>query len=330
MDAKELHENAIVFDGLNICNWCREIFEDMRRGGVTGVNCTCSTWENFPDTMKNVIQWKGWFDEHSDIIVQAYKTADIRQAKVDGKTAIVLGWQNTSAIEDQISYLRIFKELGVGVMQLTYNTQNLSGAGVWERVDPGLSDWGREVVDEMNRLGILCDLSHVGPRTVADTIAASKKPVCFSHTLPAGMKESPRNKSDEQIKAIADAGGLIGLMLFGPMMKRGNDSTIDDYVEALDYVINIAGEDQVCIGTDFSQGHGRPSAFQEYAQRDKGYARFTTQFLHAEVKHPKGFRTIGEFPNLAAAMQRAGWPDAKIVKVLGENWLRVLKEIWGA
>ena len=328
VQVNRVYAESIVFDGLNICNWSREIFEEWRRGGITGVSCTCGLWENFRDSIANVIQWRRWFDEHADLIVQVRTTADLQRAKAEGRTGVVLSWQNTAGIEDRIDYLQIFGELGVKIMQLTYNTQNYSGAGYTELKDSGLTGFGREVVDEMARVGIVCDLSHVGPQTSADAIEYAKKPPCFSHVLPRGMRDVARNKSDELIRALGKRGGIIGLSQFGPFMKRGNDSTIDDYVEALDYVIDLAGEDNVGIGSDASQGHARPSAFMEWCNHDKGYARELTPFGHDKVVKPLG--PLAERARLADAMQTAGWSDARMRKVLGENWMRYLRAIWGA
>jgi membrane dipeptidase len=166
--ASNLHETSIVIDGLIISDFGRSVFEDMRRGGLTAANCTCCVWEGFTETMRNVMRWKAWFSEHGDILKQVYTTADVLKAKEEGKTGIILGWQNITGIEDQIGYLGLFKELGVGIIQMAYNTQNLVGTGCYETKDGGLSDFGREVVAEMNRLGILCDLSHVGAKTSED------------------------------------------------------------------------------------------------------------------------------------------------------------------
>ena len=166
----DLHKDAIVIDGLIISKWSRAVFEDMKRGGLTAANCTCSVWDGFKGTMENIAQWKIWFEEHDDLLTQVFTTEDIRRAKEEDKVGIILGWQNTGGIEDRVEFLRLFKELGVGVMQLTYNTQNLVGTGCWESVDSGLSDFGREVIDEMNRLGILVDLSHVGGQTSEEAI----------------------------------------------------------------------------------------------------------------------------------------------------------------
>jgi membrane dipeptidase len=326
MSANILHDDLIVLDGLVVSNWSREVFEDMRRGGLTAANCTCSVWENFQGTMNNIAHWKRMLRDNSDLLIQIRTTEDIYRAKRESKTGIILGFQNVSAFEDRLGYIELFKELGVGIAQMAYNTQNQVGTGCYESKDGGLSDFGHEVVAEMNRIGIMCDLSHVGPRTSEDVIKTSVKPVCYSHCLPSGLKKHPRNKSDAQLKFIADRGGFIGVTMFSPFLRKGTESTVDDYVEAIDYVINLVGEDCVGIGTDFTQGYGRE--FFEWITHDKGTARKLTEF--GEVKNPEGIRTIGEFPNLTAAMEKVGWQETKIRKVIGENWIRVLKEVWGA
>ncbi|HUA52894.1 MAG TPA: dipeptidase [Candidatus Sulfotelmatobacter sp.] len=322
----ELHQDLVVFDGLIVSRWSRGVFEDMRRGGLTAANCTCCVWEGFQATMDNIAAWKRWFREHADLIVPVRTTADIARAKRDGRTGIALGFQNVSAFEDRIEYVELFKELGVGIAQLAYNTQNLVGTGCYESHDGGLSDFGRDVVAEMNRVGMMCDLSHVGPKTSEDAIRVSKQPVCYSHCLPAGLKAHPRNKSDEQLRFIAERGGFVGVTMFPPFLRQGTAATVDDYVEAIDYVVRVAGEDCVGIGTDFTQDHDR--GFFDWITHDKGTGRKLTEF--GDIVNPAGIQTIGELPNLTAAMARAGWPEAKIRKIMGENWLRVLRAVWGA
>ncbi len=322
----DLHDRSIVIDGLIISDFGRPVFEDMRKGGLTAANCTCCVWENFTETTRNVMRWKAYFREHADLITQIYTTAGIQAAKEAGKTGIILGWQNITGIEDQIGYLGLFKELGVGIIQMAYNTQNLVGTGCYERRDGGLSDFGHDVLGEMNRLGILADLSHVGPKTSEDVILTSRQRVAYSHCLPAGLKAHPRNKSDEQLRFIAERDGFVGVTMFPPFLKRGPDSTVDDYVEAIEYVLNLCGEDKVGIGTDFTQGYGRP--FFDWITHDKGYGRRLTDF--GEVINPEGLRTIGEWPNLTAAMERRGWPSARIERVIGGNWFALLRDVWGA
>jgi membrane dipeptidase len=172
---------------------------------------------------------------------------------------------------------------------------------------------------------MLCDLSHVGPVTSRDVILASTGPVAYTHVLPAALKPHPRNKSDEEIRLLAEHGGFVGVTMFPPFLARGNDATVEDYIAAIDYVASIAGEDNVGIGTDFTQDQDR--AFFEWLCHDKGYARRLVDFT--EVVNPAGIRRLGDFPNLTAAMQRAGWREARIRKVMGENWLRLLREVWG-
>ena len=320
-----LHEELIVIDGLIVSNWSADVFRDMRKGGLTAANCTCCVWEGFAETMNNVAQWNGWFREHDDLIVKARSAADIRRAKEEGRTAIVLGFQNTSAFEDKLGAVQLFKDAGVGIAQMTYNTQNYAGSGCYESSDSGLSDWGRELVAEMNRVGMLIDLSHVGSRTSDDTIRESAKPVAYTHCCPSALKPHPRNKSDGELRFIADRGGMIGVTMFPAFLKRGADSTVEDYVEAMEHVISVAGEDHVAFGTDFTQGYGQD--FFDWITNDKGDARSLIKF--SLMPNPKGVETIGQLPNLTAAMERAGWSEGRIRKIMGENWLSFLAEVWG-
>ncbi len=318
-----LHNDAIVIDGLIIAKWNRELFLDMNKGGLTAANCTVSVWEGFQNTVNNIVEMNELIDNNSDLVMKVNATADILAAKRRGKTGIMMGFQNAHAYEDNIGYVQAFKDLGVGVVQMCYNTQNLVGTGCYER-DGGLSGFGDEIVQEMNRVGVLCDLSHVGAQTAKDVILASSKPVCYSHCLPSGLKQHPRNKSDQELRFIADHGGFIGVTMFAPFLKNGINSSVEDYVEAIEYIVNIAGIDQVGIGTDFTQGHDQ--AFFEWLTHDKGYARRLTRF--GEIINPEGIRSVGEMPNLTQALLRRGFSEHDVKKILGENWLRVLADAW--
>ena len=320
-----LHDNAIIIDGLIIAKWDRALFEDMRRGGLSAANCTVSVWEGFADTVANIADMKKLIRDNSDLVTLVRSTQDIADAKKNGKTGIILGFQNAHAFEDNLGYIEAYADMGVRVVQLCYNTQNLIGTGCYER-DGGLSGFGREAIAEMNRVGIMVDLSHVGGNTSQEAILESKKPVCYSHCLPSGLKEHPRNKSDEQLRFIADHGGFIGVTMFPPFLKRGIEATVDDYIEAIDYVTNLVGEDCIGIGTDFTQGYDK--GFFDWITHDKGRYRQLTKF--GTILNPLGIRTIGEFPNLTAAMEQAGWSETRIRKVMGENWVRVFGEVWSA
>jgi len=318
-----LHEASIIIDGLNISKFDRSVFEDMRKGGVTAVNCTVSLWDSFQKTVDNIVLMKDMIRQSNDILTLVRTTADIARAKAENKTGIILGFQNAHPFEDNLGYIEVFKNLGVQVVQICYNTQNLVGTGCYER-DGGLSGYGREVIAEMNRVGILVDLSHVGANTSSDTIKASTKPVCYSHCCPSALKDHPRNKSDEQLLEIVEAGGFVGVTMFSPFLKNGPESTIENYIEAIDYVVSVIGEDKVGIGTDFTQGFG--TEFFDHITHDKGRYRQLTQF--GKVVNPAGIRTIGDFPNLTAAMQQAGWADSRIKKIMGENWIKVFDQVW--
>lgn len=324
MSKSRLHDKLIVCDGLVIAKFDRAVFQAMHDGGITAANCTCSIWENFPQSMQNVASFKRLLEANSDLLIQVFNTQDIYRAKKEGKVGIILGWQNLSGIEDQIGYLKLFKDLGVGVMQMTYNTQNLVGSGCYEPNDGGLSGFGHDVVSEMNKVGILCDLSHVGPKTSKDVILASKKPVAYTHCLPSGLKEHPRNKSDAELKLIVKKGGFVGVTMFPPFLQKGIKSTVEDYVDAIEYIANVVGEDHVGIGTDFTQGHNQE--FFDWITKDKGYGRKLTNF--GEIILPQGIREISDFPNITAAMERRKWKPDLIAKIMGENWIRLLEDVW--
>lgn len=328
LSAQKLHEDAIIVDGLQTCQWSRSIFEEMRAGGLTAVNVSSLLWENFREGIGYVSEWKRFLRENDDILRPVRTVADIHAAKAENKTGIIIGWQNTSPLEDKLDYLEIFKDLGVGIMQLTYNTQNYSGAGYLEEVDSGLTGFGKEVLAEMNRVGVLCDLSHVGDKTTADVIAQSKSPVCISHILPRALKDVKRNKPDELFVACAQKGGLIGVSLFAPGLAAGNDATVEDYLDAMAYIIDLVGEDHVGIGTDFSLDRPRPGPWLLWANKDKGTARTLTEFGSVKISKPKGIQRMTELPNLTTRMLARGWSEDLVLKLLGKNWLRVLGKAW--
>ena len=324
--AIKLHRDTIVIDGLIISKWDRQVFEDMHHGGLTAANCTCAVWEGFTETMDNIASWKRWIIKNDDILLQVYKIEDIRRAKEENRVGIILGWQNTNPIESNLDRLRLFSDLGVRFMQLTYNTQNLVGAGCWESKDNGLSDYGRDVVQQMNELGIAIDLSHVGEQTCRDAVASSTVPVAFTHCVPRGLLDMPRNKSDELLQLTVDKGGFVGFAPYGPFLPSGEDSTIDDCIAGLEYTVNLVGEESVGIGTDFTQGHD--AEFFAWLRSDKGNGRKLIENYAGRPKNPEGLDGMKDYPNLTAGLLRHGWSERRIRKVMGENWLRYLGEVW--
>lgn len=325
---RALHERSIVVDGLQTSLWGRPIFEEMRAGGITAVNVSSLLWENFREGIGYVSQWKRFVRENADILRPVRQVADILAAKAENKTGIIIGWQNTSPIEDRLDYVEIFKDLGVGIMQLTYNTQNYSGAGYLEEHDSGLTGFGRELLDEMGRVGVLCDLSHVGDKTSADAIAHAKGPVCISHVLPRALHDVKRNKPDHLFTACAEKGGVIGISLFAPGLAAGNDATVEHVLDAMEHVIALVGEDHVAIGTDFSLDRPRPSDWLLWANRDKGTARKLTEFGSVKINKPEGIRRMTDMPGMTGRMLARGWSEATVAKIIGGNWLRLLETAW--
>ena len=327
--ASNLHDDMLVIDGLNPSRPSRGLFEDMRAGGLAAVHVThCRPYLRLPDTIKSLAEWKRLFRDHAEILLQVYTTADIHRAKREGRVGIILGWQDSTGFDDHLFNIPVFKELGVRVVQLTYNTANGVGFGCFDSRDGGLTDFGREVVAEMNRYGIAVDVSHCSSRTAREAIKASSKPVTYTHIAPRALCDFPRNKTDEEIRLMADQGGVIGVTLHPPFQRKGNDSTLDDYVDLIEYVINIAGEDQVGIGTDFLEGVEFTGAWWETAIRDKFHARKLTDAAHDTLRYPSDLAGIRDFANITANLERRRWPESRIRKVMGGNWIRYYEEVW--
>lgn len=319
-----VHGNSIVIDGLVVSKWSRNLFDAMHRGGLTAANCTCGLWEGFVPSMQAIAEWKRRFSEYGDILKQIYSVSDIEEAKSQGKLGIILGWQNSTGIDEDLRLLPLFRELGIRVIQLTYHTANMAGSGCLESHDGGMTDFGRDLVAALNEERILIDLSHVGAVTSRDAITASKVPVAYTHCAPRALKDHPRNKTDSELRFIAEHGGMVGVTMFPPFMRRGNDSSLDDYLDAIEHTLNVCGEDHVGIGTDFTQDID--DAGMQYFVHDKGYGRCLLDIK--EVVNPTEFATLEHYPNLTAGMERRNWPVTRIEKVIGANWMRTFDKAW--
>jgi membrane dipeptidase len=323
--ALALHKESIIIDGLEISNWSRNVFENMRKGGLTAVNATVAVIENFIQTMANIAWWHKALEENSDLICQIRNVADIKKAKETGRTGIIFGFQNLSPIEDDLDRLAVFHDLGVRVMQVTYMEANYAGQGCLERIDAGLTGFGIEAVEQMNRLGILIDLSHVGHHTTMDAIEASTKPVAFTHANPKSICNHPRNKSDEAIKAVARKGGVIGATIFPAFLPSGNKSTLIDFIDVISYLIEMVGIDHVGVGTDFTEGH--PKEWFDWILTGKSKRGPALSLDHPLVK-PEGIQYSGDFSNITAALLAQGFAHTDIKKIMGLNFMRLFEAVW--
>ena len=222
-------KDMIVIDALELSKWDRDFVIMLQKGGVTAVHACVGLWENARETLTKVAEWHRFFKENDDLIIPVKTGADIDEAKRTGKLGIMLGAQNTSALEDELGLVSVFNEMGVKIMQLTYNNQNLIGSSCYEETDPGLSRFGKNVIKEMNRVGMIIDLSHVGTKTSLDTLALSSRPVAITHANPDWIYPSKRNKSEEILSALRDNKGVLGVCAYphlinGAAMVRGRMS----------------------------------------------------------------------------------------------------------
>ena len=330
-DARKIYDEAIVIDGLSISNWESDaVFRRLRAGNITAINATVATWENFLQTMAHLSAWMRRFRERDDIL-QVKETADIYAAKEQGKTGIILSFQNASPIENELDRLGLFLALGVRVIQLTYHETNLLGSGCWERTDGGLSNFGVDAVREMNRLGIVIDLSHVGPKTTMDAIEMSEQPVAITHANARSFCGHPRNKEEDALKLLAEKGGVVGATSYAHFLPKGFDSTVEDFVDAIDDMVERVGIDHVAIGTDST--HDQPLEFWHYIGSQQG-TKFPSTFADGSVPYtelsfqPNGIDSPAEFPNLAEALVNRGYSAEDITKLLGGNWMNLFERVW--
>lgn len=325
-EAARLHSDAVVIDGLNVSNWEDDrVFRGLSRGGVTAINATVSVVDNFRTTIGCIAEWQRRFDRLGDLILHVKSADDILAAKAQGRTGIIFGFQNTSPIEDDLYLLSIFHALGVRIIQLTYNDRNFVGDGCLERTDTGLSQFGLELIQEMNRLGILIDLSHVGYRTTMEAIEASTMPVAFTHAGPHALFAHPRNKTDEQLKALAKRGGMVGANSWPPVLAAGNNASLADFLDTIDYMVDLVGPDHVGLGLDFTEWRTEADLRKWMMAKSKQKWLMDVEF---PTIYPDGLRGADEMGHITDGLLRRGHSEEAVTKIMGGNFLRLFREVW--
>lgn len=342
-----LYRDSIVIDGLGgpggragyDDDWLSmgEI-DDLRDSGLTAVNITLgqvgtmAPLASFEKIVRDIAHWDAQIDRATVAMARARSAADIETAKRDGHTALIYGLQDGVAFEDDLDRLTALQQLGIRVIQPTYNRRNLLGDGCMEPADAGLSRTGIEAVERMNALGITVDLSHCGRRTAADAIETSTRPVAFTHTGCAALVEHPRHRSDAEMRAVAETGGMVGIFIM-PYLARGKQPSADDVIEHLEHALNVAGSDHVSIGTD---GHVSPTELTpEFIERFRGITRerkalgiaapFETEegyLFAADLNTPRRFETLADM------LLGRGHGEDTVRKVLGANLLRLFGDTW--
>ena len=330
--ARKLYQEAMIIDGLNVSNWdSPAVFDSLHAGGVTAFNATVATLENFTQTLDNIASWLLRFKTYEETVIQVKSVEDILRAKRENKVGVILGFQNATPIENDLDRLALFHALGVKIIQLTFHERNLLGSGCYERRDDGLSHFGVDAIEDMNRLGILIDLSHVGVRSTMEAIEASNRPVAITHANAKPYYDVPRNKTEDALKRVAERGGVIGATAIAAFLRTGYDSTLADYIDAIDDMVARVGVDHVGIGTDFTQD--QPESFGRYIGSQQG-TKYPAKFVdpsrsqRAGLRYPLGLQSPDEMPNLAGALLDRGYSQTDAEKILGGNWLRLFGEIW--
>ena len=322
-----------IVDGLSMPTPERRWFEEYRSGAITCVNTTISVWENASETLALLGKWRLVLEQNSDLVAQATSVEEIEAIRRSGRTALVFGFQNTAPCEHNIDLFGAFRDLGVCIMQLTYNLQNYIGCGYWEENDSGISSrFGRKAIEEMNRVGILIDLSHCGERTTLEAIDRSAVPVAITHANPreyvgGGVYGAGRQKTTDAMKALARRRGVIGLSPNRNMTKRGAATTLEEFGDMVAWVVDRIGVDAVAIGTDYCPGHtGAVRTWWRYARwsREKAPAEQMTMAPHEGwsdwVKTPAGV------PNILKELARRGFSPDEMARIMGGNFLRLFSE----
>ncbi|MEZ7827272.1 MAG: membrane dipeptidase [Aquiluna sp.] len=311
----------LVFDGLQISNWDRNTLEEVRRGGVHGINATCAVWEGTLETIRNIGDWLVLQNDSPDLARLVTSASEIREAAADGVVGVVLGFQNTSPFEQDYSTVEIFHKLGVRIAQLTYNIQNYVGGSCYDPDDSGLTRFGGRIVDEMNRVGMLVDLSHVGNRTSLDAIHHSLKPVSITHANPLWFSDTPRNKPDEVMQAVVDRGGVVGACLY-PNVIGGAETTREAFCDMVIRLVDQLGPDHVAIGSDSARNWD--SSYVTFLRDGRWKPKQNVQWPEWSA----WFQSPEDFPALANALSDRGLPDDVLTKVLGENWLTLFETVF--
>jgi len=308
---------------------------DIRASGVTAMNFTVgavgSYTDDFNDTIQNIAHWDDQIAAHPDVLIKITRATQLDEAKRSGRLGIIYGFQDTTMYGENLDRFDLFHDFGVRIVQLTYNRRNLMGDGCLEPGNAGLSKLGREMVARMNARGTLVDLSHCGQRTTHEGIEASKQPIAITHSGCAALADMPRNKHDEELRLLADHGGVIGIYIM-PYLRSSGQVMAEDVIKHIEYAVKVCGEDHVGIGTD-----GTTSAVDVTPEFKKQFA--------AEIadRQKRGISAPGEradsytfapdlneplrFERIALLLSQRGHSDARIEKILGGNFQRLFTQV---
>ncbi len=316
-------------DNLQYCNWSRKVFEINREAGLDAVHVTVVYHEDYDEFLTRVSEWEELFKKNSDLIFLGKNFKDIEKAKSENKTAIFFGFQNCSPIEDDLKLVEKVHELGCRFMQLTYNNQSLLASGCYENVDSGVTNFGREVIKEMNRVGIVIDMSHSAEKSTLHAIELSEKPIAITHANPFFWHKAKRNKSDTLLKNLSDSGGMLGLSLYPHHLKDNSNCKLENFCEMVAKTVDMIGVKSLGIGSDLCLN--QPDSVVEWMRNgtwtnSKNYGEGSKN-KPGFPKQPDWFLDARGFSSLEKGLKKIGFSTEEVNDILGNNWFRFYKGI---
>ena len=318
----------MFIDGLQYCNWSEKIFKQWRASNLTAVHVTISYHEQFRETVSNFEQWNSWFEKYPSLIMPAFYAEDVETASKQNKTAVIFGFQNPSPIEDDIGLVEILHRLGGRFMQLSYNNQSLLATGCYEENDPGITRMGKEVIKEMNRVGMVVDMSHSSERSTFEAIELSSRPIVISHANPSFWHPAKRNKSDEIIKELSNSNGMLGFSLYPHHLNNSTQCSLEDFCSMIARTADLIGIDHIGFGSDLCQD--QPDSIVEWMRVGK----WTKELDYGEGSAsnpgfpdmPSWFRDNRDWHNIIEGLKKYGFSNDEINKIKGENWLSFFRK----
>ena len=316
-------------DNLQYCKWSREIFEINNKAGLNAVHVTLVYHEDYDELQQRIQEWNKHFEENKDLIFLGNNYNDITKTKEENKTAIFFGFQNCSPIEDDIGLIEKVHSQGCRFMQLTYNNQSLLATGCYEKNDSGVTNFGKEAIKEMNRVGIVVDMSHSAEKSTLDAIEISQKPIAITHANPTFWFEAKRNKSTELLKVLSASGGMLGLSLYAHHLKGGTNCKIESFCEMVARTVEIMGINNVGIGSDLCLN--QPDSVVEWMRngtwsKSKNFGEGSKD-KPGFPKQPDWFLDARGFNNINTELKNKGFHEEEINKILGNNWFNFYKGI---
>jgi membrane dipeptidase len=322
--SRAIHSEAVVIDGTCPGEHWRDTFGTWAAGGASACVVSVAAWQSCRDTMDRLAQVYRLVRERDELRL-ALEAEDIRAAKRDGKLAVVLHFQGTHPFEYEPDLAEVYWRLGVRVVQMAYNVRSPAADGCEEPGNAGLSRFGRQLVAEFNRLGIVVDVSHTGHASSMDAVGASTAPCIASHSNAAAVQASRRNMKDDLIKAIAAGGGVIGANGYPAFVAPGTRPTLDQYIDHMAYISELTGPQHVAIGLDYTT---RNPPLAEYEQLIESGVWARESYPPPPWHYPEGLEDASGLPRLTERLLQRGFSEQDVRGILGENWLRVFGAVW--